>query len=241
MRGLSKFFGKVEKKVGSKVATSAEKNAALQAEKEAAERAAKKAEEEAAERAAKKVEKESVDKVAKKGIGKGKIALGTGSAFGLYEMITHTGDDECPLDSNYPSCIVKMAKNDIKGFIFYILKKLAEVLLLGIIIYIVITTVISLVGGVVMGGKSAYNYGKKRLSEFRSPPQSAKVALPSSNFEGEGEGKLVTMAGGGKNNLDKYMYCLILLLGIGIHHLYENYKNKINQYSGLIDKEKEKR
>jgi hypothetical protein len=44
-------------------------------------------------------------------------------------------------------------------------------------------------------------------------------------------------AGGGKNNnLDKYMYCLILLLGIGIHHLYENYENKINQYLELIVK-----
>lgn len=83
---------------------------------------------------------------------------------------------------------------------------------------------------------STFEAGKQMMLKGSTRPP-AKMEMKVFSPSGEEYASVTPIGGGGKNNnLDKYMYCLILLLGIGINHLYENYENKINQYLELIVK-----
>jgi len=101
------------------------------------------------------------------------------------------------------------------------------------IVIIIVAVILLILFGLWL--KSAL-FDKKEV--VKQQPQTF-VAPGNSSENGDGNVLSVTQGGGGKNDLDKYMYCLILLLGIGIHYLYENYEQKITQYTELIDKEKD--
>ena len=164
----------------------------------------------------------------------GKIGLGVagGSAAAIYSA-SGTGEGECdPFGGNYADCMGKKIKkiftdmgDTIKKYAIY-----------GIIAIIILGVLLKVLGSIISS-----TFDKKMNTAFDETHPYAEnmnnVAIPSSNYS-ERPGP-VSMSGGGKNNLDKYMYCLILLLGIGIHHLYVNYEKKINQYLELIDKEKD--
>ena len=122
------------------------------------------------------------------------------------------------------------------GGIIKDIKNAAQVV--KIIFYLVIVLVVVVVG---------YNLLSLLVSLFKSSKKSDPqgefhnsinstyaVAVPDS----EKPTVKGSQTGGGKNNLDKYMYCLILLLGIGIHHLYDSYNTKKDKYLDLL-KEKE--
>jgi len=147
---------------------------------------------------------------------KTKILVGVGTA-GTLNYYFGGGDD------SFAGGIIKDIKN--------------AALVVKIIFFLVIGSLIAIVG---------YNLLSLLVSLFKSLKKSSKksdpqevfnnptYAVPDSEFGTVEE----SQTGGGKNNLDKYMYCLILLLGLGIHHLYDSYNTKKDKYLDLL-KEKE--
>ena len=146
----------------------------------------------------------------------GKRGGAVGLIVGIFEYVTNPTDDPSTGDCHFFNWICHLESFWHKFKIILII--------IGVILLIL--TVIWI--------KSFFpskNSGNQQPQKFVAPGNSSE--------NGDGDVLSVTQGGGGKKNLDKYMYCLILLLGIGIHYLYENYEQKITQYTELIDKEKD--
>ena len=174
----------------------------------------------------------------KKALVAGGVVSLAGYEYGKHTSSNPDADGECGYTDIV--CILGKIKDDIKvGF--------EEILMWTAIGLVVAVFVYALVSG---AAKSTIEAGKETFRNYSNRIRSnggpqgmggdTVIAVPSTDYGVDSTINPTGVGGGGKkNNLDKYMYCLILLLGIGIHHLYENYKSKEDEYSDLLKKKEE--